>query len=196
MLEVGTMPRSITIILMDDLVDSCRVDIIIPSDRVGRRRYRDHGRCATEVASALSRCEVRCEHDRGRLVGASDRRRALPYGRVGEEIPDVLESLLQSAMSTLPGAQHSREQRLSQPIRPLSRATQLPSNHHQVKLSLLLILIGGVSSTDPDKNPIHRWRQQYGKEPIASLRQQNRDAKRHYEWAGDHKVLVVTMIED
>lgn len=151
------MPRSITIILMDDLVDSCRVGIIIPSDRVGRRRYRDHGRCATEVASALSRCEVRCEHDRGRLVGASDRRprqRALPYGRAGEEIPDILESLLQSAMPTLPGAQHSREQCLSQFIWPLPRVTQLPSNHHQVKLSLLLILIGGVSSTDPDKNPI------------------------------------------
>ena len=58
MLEVGTMPRSITIILMDDLVDSCRVGIIIPSDRVGRRRYRDRGRCATEVAPALSRREV------------------------------------------------------------------------------------------------------------------------------------------
>lgn len=67
MLKVGTMPRSISVILLNDLVDMCKVRLVSLSHG-GRRRYRHHRRRAAALEAADSRRHVRSGNDcRGTL---------------------------------------------------------------------------------------------------------------------------------
>ena len=54
-LEVGTMPRSITVILLNDLVDTCKVIILFTLLFEGRRRYCHYRGCETAMEAIDSR---------------------------------------------------------------------------------------------------------------------------------------------
>ena len=156
MLEVGTMPRSITIVLMDDLVDTCRVvfvwlfhaqagdDVVITG--VVRQKWRPLARDAKcDVNMIVVGLSIR-------LIGERDNDRFLTEELVKKYQPYWTHYYRQLERPFL--GRNILVNSVCPNLYGLYLACPDSFPHVQVKLSLLLILIGGVSSTDPTKTPI------------------------------------------
>lgn len=164
MLKVGTMPRSISVILLNDLVDMCKVHFSALSHS-GWRRHRHHRRRTTAVEAADPRRHVRGGDDRRGTLGPPGQRegqRPLPDRRwVSSSL--LTQSSCRSSRST--GSSSTRCSSDPSWAATSSSAASVPTSTDstwwlpltsltQVKLSLLLILIGGVSNRSSEKNPV------------------------------------------
>ena len=164
MLKVGTMPRSISVILLNDLVDMCKVGFVSLSHG-GRRRYRHHRRCATALEAADSRRHVRSGHDRrGTLRPPGRREGQRPFPDRRWAFWSILtQSSCRSSRSTGSSSTRSSSGRFSVATSSSAAFVRISTDCTwwlllpsltQVKLSLLLILIGGVSNRSSEKNPV------------------------------------------
>ncbi|KAK8818667.1 hypothetical protein WA538_003977 [Blastocystis sp. DL] len=136
MLKVGTMPRSISVILLNDLVDMCKAgdDIVITG--VVRQRWKPLIRDGTcEVGMIVVGLSVR-------LVSEKDNDRFLTDELV-QKFQKYWQFFYQIQQRPFLG-------------RNIIVSSICPNLYglYLVKLSLLLILIGGVSNRSSEKNPV------------------------------------------